>query len=764
MTSLRFEFDGAGRTRIGISQSAAWGVPRDHVSLQFLVEPDLVDEAASSRLRAELRRRGVAGMEFDESGWRVDGDVVSRMLGGHELPGWFKGEFAAAFAARQKMAGVRGSEQRRTEIVLTVQEPDPLTVGLSDAEVGPKELSAMAVTIHSREPFKSIEPIEQPITLPRFSVLTGKNGAGKTHLLSGIAAGTIVLSINGKPVAHQLCRYLGDAQLAPTGLNKRAQAEARPMLAETVKSYEEFRRRRSAGQNVEPTSQLSMPQVAIVERIARAVGKDFDTLVAGDFSVFWPLIDLGATDVFAENLVTVCRRYDGQQQKNRQAKQYATEYGHDVRFMSEEEFDAYYGPPPWEFINEAFEKAGLPLRLKYTVPMPADISYELTFSNERTGIEISPEDLSSGEKVLLSLFAAMYNSGRNDAFPKVLLFDEPDCHLHPEMTRGLLTILESVLVEERGLTVLMTTHSPSTVGLSSEGSLFAMQSSVPKVAAVSKDEAIGVLLEGVPSLSMSHENRRQVFVEARADCDVLGRLFTLFRGRLRPDVSLSFLEVGVHKGKGGADMVKAQVARLREAGVSSALGIIDSDGGRNKDGDSVFVLGGGSRYTLENYLLDPLLIAACFVRKNKPEPVKVGLPKDVNIRELPHLSCEQLQVAADTIVRKVSEVHKDTGNPKPVKVTYADGLVLELPAWYLTTSGKGLLESVCKVFVELSCFHEGNSSGLILAISDQVVGLCPEFVPAELVSMMHRLQCHGLSAKDSGNVEVTIKSQQPPAV
>ena len=50
-------------------------------------------------------------------------------------------------------------------------------------------------------------------------------------------------------------------------------------------------------------------------------------------------------------------------------------------------------------------------------------------------------------------------------FPKVLLFDEIDAPLHPSMSRSLLRTIQKTLVEEHGIFVILTTHSPSTVAL-----------------------------------------------------------------------------------------------------------------------------------------------------------------------------------------------------------------------------------------------------------------------------------------------------------
>ncbi len=86
--------------------------------------------------------------------------------------------------------------------------------------------------------------------------------------------------------------------------------------------------------------------------------------------------------------------------------------------------------------------------------------------------EVKFSELSSWEKVLNLLTLALYNSQFDIEFPKVLLMDEPDASLHPTMSKQFLEVIQKVFVEEKGVKVIITTHSPSTVALASEENLF----------------------------------------------------------------------------------------------------------------------------------------------------------------------------------------------------------------------------------------------------------------------------------------------------
>jgi hypothetical protein len=130
------------------------------------------------------------------------------------------------------------------------------------------------------------------------------------------------------------------------------------------------------------------------------------------------------------------------------------------------------GPAPWDVVNESLKIAGF----QYEVVNPTTVGlldhYNLTLKDKTSGTEVGPMDLSSGEKVLLQLVLWLFSSSKDGVFPKLLLLDEPDAHLHPSMTVQFLDVIAEVLVRKHGVRVIMTTHSPSTVALAPEHSYF----------------------------------------------------------------------------------------------------------------------------------------------------------------------------------------------------------------------------------------------------------------------------------------------------
>src|SRR5690606_25065926 len=103
--------------------------------------------------------------------------------------------------------------------------------------------------------------------------------------------------------------------------------------------------------------------------------------------------------------------------------------------------------PPWELINEILEKHHIDFYFKgiekrdFTIEAPIDFSIYKKSSNQ----VIPFIDLSSGEKVIIGLVLKLFTSEYYQeqlTFPELLILDEPDAHLHPEMSKLLLDVLE----------------------------------------------------------------------------------------------------------------------------------------------------------------------------------------------------------------------------------------------------------------------------------------------------------------------------------
>lgn len=166
-----------------------------------------------------------------------------------------------------------------------------------------------------------------------------------------------------------------------------------------------------------------------------------------------------------------------------------------------EEFEKRSNLSPWHFVNEMFREFGFMHSISspeftiaemistQSVPFQAN----LTIGDE----EISFEDLSSGEKILCALAITIYQNNKSK-FPELLLLDEVDASLHPSMTQNLLDVINNIFLKNN-CKVILATHSPTTVALVSEESLFEIKKGKEqqKIKKISQSDAVELLSEGI---------------------------------------------------------------------------------------------------------------------------------------------------------------------------------------------------------------------------------------------------------------------------
>ena len=125
----------------------------------------------------------------------------------------------------------------------------------------------------------------------------------------------------------------------------------------------------------------------------------------------------------------------------------------------------------------------------------------------------------------MSLAMAIYNSAKKNIKNKILLIDEPDAALHPQFSKFLLETIKTYIVNKAGVKVIITTHSPTTVAMADEESIFEMNLEEKIPHKVSKEKALSILCEGIPSLRVSIDKQRVVFVESSYDAENYHKIF-----------------------------------------------------------------------------------------------------------------------------------------------------------------------------------------------------------------------------------------------
>lgn len=436
----------------------------------------------------------------------------------------------------------------------------------------------------------------------------------------------------------------------------------------------------------------------------------------------------GAYELFDTHFVKVFSQYRDKKVLNA----YWRAAGGDVagRALSDEEFVARWGGPPWERVSQALTAFGLPYRVKEPSMDPAR---EVYFQLERSdGILIDFGHLSSGEKTLIRFALSTFQVDEvclNVSVPLILLLDEIDASLHPENVHRLLNAIQTGLVEKMNVTVIMTTHSPTTVALAPPNAMFEMTNEIRVPRPITKQQALNRLTVGLPMLSVDYSGRRQVFVESSVDASQYDRIANLLKAKLDLPRTLTFISAGGSEGgdsRGGCTIVTRIVSELARSGVKSLYGIVDWDG-KNKPADAIKVLAYKTHYTKENLLLDPLLVAILLLL-DKPSGVRFP----ISLSQIPLASPSDLQDLSDVVLDKLALAGEASTNQ------FLGGLRLTLPKIYQQMKGHDLEDQLTAAFPSLKRYS-GSGKWLTDPVIDRVLTEFPQFCPSPLASIFQEI-------------------------
>lgn len=319
--------------------------------------------------------------------------------------------------------------------------------------------------------------------------------------------------------------------------------------------------------------------------------------------------------------------------------------------LTDEEFQLKYGPRPWLLINDMLRNAHLPYQVNNPEGQQRDSDFHICLRDTERNIAIQVNDLSTGEKVLMSLALAIYNTTERDIKPDVLLLDEPDAALHPEFSKVLIKAVKKSIVEKAGVKVVITTHTPTTVAMADEHSIYRMDKEKGYPVKITKLQAIDMLTRDLDNVRLSIDKRRQVFVESNYDVEYYEKLFKLLN--INCCISPMFLasKSGKNSGSNCSDVINI-VKSLREKGNDLVYGIIDYDN-RNSSTEHIFVLGENKRYAIDNFIFDPLYVAFLLIEQKIVASTDMGIQK-CNFVQLGSLDVDSLQTLINYICNKLN--------------------------------------------------------------------------------------------------------------
>lgn len=382
------------------------------------------------------------------------------------------------------------------------------------------------------------------IALPDFVVLTGVNGSGKSHLLEAIENGSVAMVGDGNQKivrfdyrdfflenesaynARQIIEERGNAWNFLQS-NVRGQAEAfRNQLGTDYARLVEISN--ASGRAFLSLGDGEIVDVALLSRyrqyqrditnffkeprfknnqqmqsvvsVAEKVSQSVDDLDQDEFNEYFQPYHL-KKDFLPNQLGKVIWDYFLRYRSNEVNEFMNTKYGKHYPVMTGQEFEKRHGGKPWDVINRILGRFN---SVDYHMPSPEGHDYfgdyQVRLQHKGGGFEIDFAALSSGEKVLMALIAAIYKLSTDRQFPDVLLLDEIDASLHPSMMKNVLETIDEIFLG-RGTKVILVTHSPTTVALAPDESVYVMnKGGIPRVEKKSKNEALRILTEGFATL------------------------------------------------------------------------------------------------------------------------------------------------------------------------------------------------------------------------------------------------------------------------
>ncbi len=398
----------------------------------------------------------------------------------------------------------------------------------------------------------------EPIEIADFTILTGVNGSGKSHLLGAIEQRKVAISgmeqasivhfnyetfrLDNEPAfnAQQITSETESAwqfyqqKIRPSTSNWRANvdqdeyAAIKDKCVSTKKSFwsagkERFKAYRTNVKNFFNDNNMKNQQQAQgVFSLIKKLPYSIDEIDHDDFtSQYKPYVF--KNDFLPMQLGKVIWDYYAKYEKN-QYYQYKNEKNNSsYKVLTDREFIETHGEKPWDLINRIMEKFDT---LDYKVNTPEGMDYFGQFQlklvhTKKPNLSLDFNSLSSGERILMALVASIYKSTSDNHFPDVLLLDEVDASLHPSMMKNMLEVIQDIFLNN-GIKIILVSHSPTTIALAPEDSVYVMnKSGVNRIEKKSNRSALAILTEGFATLNDIEPNLSVEYNISKTDLPVL---------------------------------------------------------------------------------------------------------------------------------------------------------------------------------------------------------------------------------------------------
>ncbi|MDQ3132688.1 MAG: hypothetical protein M3Q99_18215 [Acidobacteriota bacterium] len=237
--------------------------------------------------------------------------------------------------------------------------------------------------------------------IPNFVVITGINGTGKSQLLELIYITLINrngtterVSIAGKTIQPDEVTFLkGEWQLDNTG-----NVDLSSILSQSNSYYGNF-----ISGSFQPNQEGYIRHYYAFQKILKRSGKSNPREVTKqEFDKFFPEILIEQESQLSQKISEVFYNYR------------LSEIELQAKHKTEEEIKNEIGEKPWKVLREIIKESKLPFKINDPENNGLRDAYQLKLTHTILNEEINFSNLSSGEKVLISLVFYLYKqAGRN---------------------------------------------------------------------------------------------------------------------------------------------------------------------------------------------------------------------------------------------------------------------------------------------------------------------------------------------------------------
>jgi energy-coupling factor transporter ATP-binding protein EcfA2 len=397
-----------------------------------------------------------------------------------------------------------------------------------------------------------------PINLSDFTVLTGVNGSGKSHLLAAIEQKKVqIVGMEQSRIVHfnyETFRLDNEAAFNAQQIKQETTSawsfynqKIKPHTANWKKLLdpEEYSNVKDEcesknkslwnsgkdivnkyrvgvnnlfANNQMKTNQQAQGILSVVKRVPYSMDEIDESKFNSHYKPFMyknDFLPMQLGKVIWDYYVkyTTNRFYSFENEKNEQT--------YDV--LTESEFIQAHGEKPWDVINRIMGEFDT---LDYKILSPEGKDYFGQFQlklvhTKKPNLELDFSSLSSGERILMALVASIYKSTSDNHFPDILLLDEVDASLHPSMMKNMLNVIQNIFLKQN-IKVILVSHSPTTIALAPEESIFIMnKSGENRLEKRTKIEALGILTEGFATLNDLEPNLSLEYNLSKTELPVL---------------------------------------------------------------------------------------------------------------------------------------------------------------------------------------------------------------------------------------------------